>query len=131
MNTNIYGDFQIYISVPLILLVLYYNFLQLFLEISLGSFIAQKMKKSLMENFIFCAVIHLVLMQNFSKKLTLLTSWYAQCANQGVINVSFCRNFAYILNAQSLTFSSSFSLKESEILVTMSFPYLQICLPKI
>ena len=41
----------------------------------------------------------------FSEKLTSITSWYAYvltCAYQGVRNVSFVENFAYILNEWSL-----------------------------
>ena len=37
----------------------------------------------------------------FSEKLTFLTPWYA-CAYQGVRNVSFSENFAYVLNGWPL-----------------------------
>ena len=127
MNTNIYGDFQIYISVPLILLVFYYHFLQLFLEIPLGIVHCTKNEE------IFDGKLHFLCSDSFSpyakffKKTNTSYILIRTVCESG----SNCRNFAYILNAQSLTFSSSFSLKQSEILVAMSFPYLQICLPKI
>ena len=46
--------------------------------------------------------IHLVSTQNFPKNSHFLPLWYARtCAYQGVRNVSFSENFAYILNGWS------------------------------
>ena len=46
-------------------------------------------------------IIHLVRMQNFFKKLTLLIHFLTltrMCAYQGVRNVSFSKNIGYVLN---------------------------------